>query len=162
MKKLMLILIIGVFAVALAAQDVFAFGGACGVKKGDGACGYKGKGGIEQKLDLTAEQKEKLDATKAAQRDQMKKLSGAMKEERRELKEALAKPDATKATVAAIASEIKKLQAEMVDKRIDGILAVKQVLTPEQYAKLQEMKENRMNKMNKAGRKERGGKRWQE
>jgi len=51
-------------------------------------------------------------------------------------------------------AEIKRLQANMVDKRVDGIFKVKEILTPEQFAKLETMKDKRMEAVNKR----RGGK----
>ena len=53
-----------------------------------------------------------------------------------------------------ILAEIKKLQSDMADKRADGIFSVKGILSPEQFAKLQSMKEKRM----QDGNKKRGGK----
>ena len=43
--------------------------------------------------------------------------------------------------IEPLANEIKSLQAQLIDSRINGIFAVKEILTPEQFAKFQQMAE---------------------
>ena len=95
-----------------------------------------------RELNLTPEQEKLLKDTKEAHRAEMKKALESLKEKRQELKTALAKPNVTKQDVAPIAAGINALQAELVDRRIDGILKVKSILTPEQFAKLQDVKKD--------------------
>jgi Spy/CpxP family protein refolding chaperone len=84
----------------------------------------------------------------------METLKSALKEKKRELQEAIAKPDTTKQQVEPILAQIKKLQGDMADKRVDGIFVIKGILNPEQFAKLESMKEKKM----RGEHKERGGK----
>jgi Spy/CpxP family protein refolding chaperone len=145
MKKTMM-LIAMVVAVVFITGSVFAFGG-CGMQGKDGKeCLGKGKMKEEMKkeLGLTAEQDKKLEACKEAHRAEAKGMHDAMKAKKDELRTAIAQPGATRAQVEPIVNQLKALEAQMTDKRIDGIFAVKAILTPEQFAKLEAMKEKRM------------------
>lgn len=112
----------------------------------DKTCYKDKKEAVMSQLNLTAEQDKLLKDSKTAHRAEMEQLVKALKEKRQELKDALAKPGVTKEQVDPIASQIKSMQAEMVDRRVDGILKVKEILTPEQFQKLQGMKEERQSK----------------
>jgi len=125
---------------ALIAGSVFCETGAC--SSGERGGRYKEKrGAITRELGLTAEQDKLLKDAKEAHRAEMAELFQALKAKRQELKSALVKPGVTRQQVEPIAAEIKTLQSQMVDRRIDGILKVKGILSPEQFQKLQGMKE---------------------
>ena len=142
MKKIMAVTA-AVVMVLFITGSVFAFEG----------CGYSGKGDknsskgkdmraqMKKDLGLTAEQDKELQASKEAHRAEAKALREAMKAKKEELTAAIAKPGVTKAEVEPIANQLKALEAQMTDKRIEGIFAVKAILTPEQFAKLEAMKE---------------------
>lgn len=98
-----------------------------------------GKDGIFKELNLTPEQTKKLADNRKAHRDETEKLRAAMKEKQGKLQEALKNPAVTRAAVEPLANDIKSLEAQLVDQRINGIFAVKEILTPEQFAKFQEM-----------------------
>jgi len=104
------------------------------------------KGSIFKELNLTPEQQKKLEKNRSVQREEMTKLRMTIKEKRLKLQEALQNSTATKATVEPIANEIKSLQAQLIDNRINGIFAVKEILTPEQFIKFQQMTEKRQGK----------------
>jgi len=133
-----------------------------GVAFAETGCGFSGqrdkhdkaKDSITRELNLSADQQARLEQEKTANREAMKTLGSALKEKKRELQEAIAKPGTTREQVEPILAEIKKLQADMADKRVDGIFAVKNILGPEQFAKLQSMKEKKMQE----GHKKHGGK----
>ncbi len=93
---------------------------------------------IFKELNLTEEQKSKLKQTRKAQHETMKGLRTQMMKKHAELKDTLSKPDVSRASVEPIATELKALQAKIMDCRLDGIFAVKEILTPEQYATFQE------------------------
>jgi len=113
-------------------------------------------------LNLTPEQQKKLDDNRKAQRDDVKNIFTAIKEKQLKLQDELKKPDINKAAVDSLANEIKSLQGQLVDHRINGILAVKGILTPEQFSKFQGMmeqnKEKRKQRIRRWG-KERAGSR---
>jgi Spy/CpxP family protein refolding chaperone len=98
-----------------------------------------------KELGLTAEQQQQLEQNRSLQRQEKEKLRESMKAQETKLHEALKDPAATRASVEPMVNEIKALQAQMIESRINGILAVKQVLTPEQFVqfeqKMEQMKE---------------------
>ncbi len=94
---------------------------------------------VIKELNLSKEQQDKLAEHRKAHRESMMKLRAALKEERLKLQEELKNPDFTEATVRPLVEEIKALQSEMIDLRVDGVFAVKDILTPEQFVKFQQI-----------------------
>lgn len=133
--------IAGVIAVIIVA--VFVAGSAFG-EMGNPVEGRNGrhqkKAEIARKLGLTPEQDRILNEAREAHRKDMSDLRSLLKEKRQALKSELAKPGVTRQQVEPIVAQVKKLQSDMVDHRIEGIFKVKSILTPEQFDKLQEMK----------------------
>jgi Spy/CpxP family protein refolding chaperone len=109
--------------------------------------GAKQRESISKELNLTPEQQKKLDQNRNAQRQEIEKLVAALKEKQVKLKETLQNPVVTKDTVQPLANEIKNLQSELVDNRIGGIIAVKEILTPEQFVKFQQIMEKQKKDM---------------
>jgi Spy/CpxP family protein refolding chaperone len=142
MKKIFSIAI-ALAVVSLTVSAAFAYTqGQCGKPQGQG-----GKGRIFEELNLTPEQKKQLEDNRAAQRQDAEKLFTAMRQKQEELRQALDNPAATEKSVAALVNEIKALQAKQLDNRIKGIFAAKKILTPEQFAKFQEMAKERKGKI---------------
>ena len=150
MNKIRTILI-GVAIVILAVNTVYALGGDDS-KSGD----KKDRGGIFKELNLTEEQQQKMKQNRADQRQQTEDLFKSVKEERARLQQALQDPSVTKNKVEPIVAKIKSLEGEIVDNRVSGIFKVKEILTPEQYAKFNEIMEK--HKETQQGRKEGRGK----
>ncbi len=98
---------------------------------------------IFKELNLTPEQSEKLQANRTQNRQEAMQLRQSMKDKQTALQEALKNPDVTPETVAPMVNEIKSLQSKLIDQRLNGIFAVKDILTPEQFVKFQEMTEKR-------------------
>jgi len=115
---------------------------------------FKAKDAITRELNLSADQQNRLEQQRTAHREAMETLRNTLKEKKRELQDAIARPDITRQQVEPMLTQIKKLQSDMADKRADGIFAVKGILSPEQFAKLESMKEKKM----QAGPKKHGGK----
>ncbi|MCX5656811.1 MAG: periplasmic heavy metal sensor [Candidatus Omnitrophica bacterium] len=105
--------------------------------------GDKQKGRVFKELNLTPEQEKKLEENRKAQGEEMTKLHMAIKEKQAKLQEELKNPLVTRATIEPLVNEIKFLQAELIDRRIGGIFAVKEILTPEQFSRFQQMTEKR-------------------
>ncbi|NQT95202.1 MAG: Spy/CpxP family protein refolding chaperone [Candidatus Omnitrophica bacterium] len=116
-------------------------------------------GNLVEELGLSEEQVEELTALKESHRDTQKQLHESLKEANNNLRKELESPEVSK-SVWKVAEEVKGIQAQMVDSRIEHILAVKEILTPEQFEKFQEkffeMKERRGEKMKRRTR-ERSG-----
>ena len=90
-------------------------------------------------LGLSQEQEKKVEENRKAQREEMSRLRKEIVAKQEALQDALKSPSLTMDTVTPIVNEIKSLQAQMLDQRIRGIVAVKDILTPEQFAKFQQM-----------------------
>lgn len=140
MKRSVNLIIGALVATAFIAGSAFAEGGDC--KAGQSKVNYTEKReDVMSKLNLTAEQDKMLKEAKASQRSEMEAVMTAIKAKREELKAAIAKPGATKKDIEPIVAELKGLEAEKLDKRVDGILKVKNILSPDQFQKLEKMKE---------------------
>ncbi len=98
-------------------------------------------------LNLTAAQTEQLTAQRKEKREAMKNLRESLKAKRRELREELYKENTDKAKIESIASELKKLNAQRIDRHVQGILQMKAMLTPEQFKKLSSLKQERMGRL---------------
>ena len=90
---------------------------------------------IKSELGLSKEQEKKLETHRIDQRAEMEKLMLTVREKRDELKTALENPQMNKHDVERINDELKDAQNEMADKRLEGILYVREVLTPDQFKK---------------------------
>lgn len=93
---------------------------------------------MDKALGLSPEQKEKLKTNRTAQETKIKALREAGKEKKQALAEALKNPATTRADITPIVSDLKAIQNQITDNRIDGIFAVKEILTPEQFKTFQE------------------------
>jgi Spy/CpxP family protein refolding chaperone len=101
----------------------------------------RGPGGEEienhvGQLGLSQEQQEKLDEYRSKHRRERRQLREKMNIKRSELKLELDKPETDKKKVAEIVAEMKKLEGEKIDQRVNSILELKELLTPEQFEKL--------------------------
>jgi Spy/CpxP family protein refolding chaperone len=108
--------------------------------KGEGRWGEK-QDRMAKELNLTQEQQSQLQENRKAQYEQRVGLYKAIKEKEMKLREALTNPAVTRGSVEGLANEIKSLQAQLIDARMNSIFTAKEVLTPEQFAKFQAMTE---------------------
>lgn len=100
---------------------------------------------VEDKLNLTPEQRDKLHALKDRQRKESLELRHSLRQERETLRQELQKETLDQAKVKAIHGKIKDLQSQMADHRLDGILAVREILTREQFQKFLDLTKNDQN-----------------
>ena len=91
--------------------------------------------GIFKQLNLTDDQKQKLEVNKQQVRSQMERIRKAIKEARQQLQSQLMSPTMDMAKVQEAHGQIKALQAQMEDDRLNSILAVRGILTPDQFLK---------------------------
>lgn len=110
--------------------------------KGDDSEGGKGYQHGERKefmkeLNLTSEQKEKLKAQREAKKENNKATREQLKTKMQTLHETIAKPGTTRADVNELVGEVSALKGQMFSQQIDGVFAMKQILTPEQFAEMQ-------------------------
>jgi Spy/CpxP family protein refolding chaperone len=147
--------LIAVGVVALMAASPLAYAEPQGGGPGGDGPGYEGAEpkGFFKELNLTQEQKDKLKAQRESKREANKALREQLKTKMQALHQEIAKPGTKEADVAGLVAEVNSLKAQMFSQMIDGVFAMKEILTPEQFAKMQAKHQERMNKM-----KERWGK----
>ncbi len=90
---------------------------------------------IYSQLNLTDDQKKQLEANKQQHRAKMESTRQEMKTYKEALKEELMKPRLDMPKINQIHDQIKSLQNQMEDGKLNSILAVRAILTPEQYLK---------------------------
>ena len=148
MKKIVLITAVIAAGTLIAGDAAYAFGG------GGAQCGREGRTTCQapreklgRDLGLTEDQEARLTTAREAHFQEMQRLRTSTKEKERALREAIAKPDATRDTVAPLVGEIKDLRSRMVDQRVEGIFEVKGILSQEQFAKLGSLVEKHRRKL---------------
>ena len=115
----------------------------------EGGPGFHHRGGpgeFFKDLNLTPEQKTKLKAQRESKKESMRALREQMKAKMQALHDEISKPGSKRADVDALLSEVNALKGQMFSNMIDGVFAMKEVLTPEQFAKMQAKHQERMNK----------------
>jgi len=124
-------------AVSLAVIAVFLFGSSLyaehGCKPGEGKFDK-----LTEELGLSPEQKTQLDAQREAFKSKNEAAWEKLKAKKEELRAELEKPTVDRAKVSAIIEDMKNLEGEKLNNRVDKILAMKSILTPEQFTKLQD------------------------
>ena len=70
---------------------------------------------------------------------------------------AIAKPGTTRANVDALIGEVNGLKGQMFSQRIDDLFAMKEILTPEQFVKMQEKHKGWMDKKHEGPEKKNSG-----
>ena len=90
---------------------------------------------IYSQLNLTDDQKKQLEANKQQHRAKMQSVRQEIKADKETLKEQLMKSQLDMPKINAIHEQIKSLQNQMEDDKLNSIVAVRAILTPEQYLK---------------------------
>lgn len=93
---------------------------------------------MAEELGLSVDQQEKLEANRVNNRKINKEQRDAMKALHEQLKTEVEKVDIDMAKVYKIHQQIKALDNQIADARLEGMLEVRQILTPEQFKKFQE------------------------
>lgn len=89
--------------------------------------------GIYTQLNLTPEQRKKLEDNRQNNREKRKELSERIRSYKEALNQEIMKPQLDMAKINEIQGSIKGLQAQMADDRLESILAVRKILTAEQF-----------------------------
>jgi Spy/CpxP family protein refolding chaperone len=103
-------------------------------------------------LGLSAEQKDKLKAGREKNRDVGKQAREEIRNAREALGQELDKPTLDVAKVKALHETLKTLILKGEDRRLDMILEVRAIMTPEQFAAFQKIMKESRSKMHKEGR----------
>jgi len=143
-------MVLAVIFVASCAAPSFAYGDRH--KDGEKNCAAMDKK-LAKELNLTPEQQSNMQANRKAQREEMSKLVDVIKGKQQALREKMKDPSVTRAMVEPIVDELKSLHAKMLDQRVNGIFAVKGILTAEQFVKFQELMDKKRGEHKGKGKK---------
>lgn len=151
-KKTMSIAVFTAFVVVMSSLSVYAGG-----QGGEDGFSAKWKERMEERkqelfkeLNLTDEQKSKLEENRKKNKEGSSALWKSMKDLRNAMRQELEKETLDMAKINQIQSQMKEAHAQMMDNRLQSILEVRGILTPEQFrkfsAKMQEHKERSFKK----------------
>lgn len=99
-----------------------------------------------QELGLTEEQKEALKKLREGGAAQVKPLREQIEDKKKELKQVMAAETFDQAKAYALSDEITALTGKTMRVRIDEVAALKNILTPEQFKKMTEMRKEGQNR----------------
>jgi Spy/CpxP family protein refolding chaperone len=105
------------------------------------------KGEVFSELNLTAQQQDKIKSQKEENKQKTDLLKEQMRVKRLELKNEIVNANADTNKIKSLSNDIKNILGQLVDLRVDGILFLKQTLTPEQFAKFQEIAQGQKEKI---------------
>jgi len=141
------VILVSVIALFLLGSELYA-GSYCGDKE---ESKYPDKGKkfekFNEELGLTPEQTEKLKEQRQEFSGKNKEVREKIRAKKEELKTELEKPVVNRAAVDNIINDVKNLTGEQLKSRVDKIMSMKSILTPEQFEKLQ----GKMREKNKKG-----------
>jgi len=103
--------------------------------------GQPNKGNRDQvikQLNLTPQQEAQIKQLQMLNRQKAKELFRRLKEKRRELADELDKARSNPIKIRALIAALKDIQGRLIEQRVDGVLKMKEILTPEQYQKFSE------------------------
>ncbi|MBI3602396.1 MAG: Spy/CpxP family protein refolding chaperone [Candidatus Omnitrophica bacterium] len=106
---------------------------------------------IYNQLNLTDDQKKQLESNKQKQRQQMKAVFEQMKTQREAFRQELMKPNLDMAKINSIHAQMKTLQEQMADNRLNSILEVRKILTVDQFSKFTSLMEQHRHKPSSKG-----------
>ena len=110
---------------------------------------------MTEELQLTPQQKEALDKDRAEFGSKSKDLRDKMQAARTSLKQELDKPTLDNGRIDALATELKALSGQQIQNRIDKVMAMKRILTPEQFNKMKSsMESHKKDRQGKHGNKD--------
>lgn len=105
-----------------------------------------------EELDLTPEQMEQFTKQREESRSAMEGLRDSIREKHRELRDELDSETTDSEKLESIVSDLKDLESRRIDRKVESIIRMKEILTPEQFQKMQSLRKKHW----KGGH----GKRW--
>jgi Spy/CpxP family protein refolding chaperone len=98
---------------------------------------------MQERLGLTQEQWEGIRAAVRGSREAARDDVAALRQARMELRVRMADPAVDPAALKAAAARVKELQGRLFDRRIETTLAVRNIMTAEQWEKWQSLRRGR-------------------
>jgi len=102
---------------------------------------------VIQQLNLTPQQEAQINQLQRLNRQKAKELFRKLNEKRRELADELDKARSNPIKIRVLIAALKDIQGRLIEKRVEDVLKMKEILTPEQYQKFSETLKN-MHKRN--------------
>jgi protein CpxP len=99
---------------------------------------------MHKKLGLSAEQAAQLREHRKAHKEESRALFDQIKTKKHAVKEELGKADFDEAKVRALSGEIKQIQNQLADNKLESILQVRRILTPEQFRQFSDLMRERL------------------
>jgi len=93
---------------------------------------------VIRQLNLTPQQEAQIKQLQMLNRQKAKELFLRLKEKRKELADELDKAHSSPIKIKALIAELKDIQGCLIEQRVDDVLKMKEILTPEQYQKFSE------------------------
>jgi Spy/CpxP family protein refolding chaperone len=140
----------------VAAAMMFVFTSVAGAQLPEGDQAKMGKkwearfGEIIKELDLTKEQQQAITQQREREKAQSQELRQKMKSVRDEITRELDKEATDTAKVNSLVAQLKELTGNRIEGQIQGIMALKKILTPAQFKTLNEKR--KQNDMHKGGK----------
>ncbi|MBU1043201.1 MAG: Spy/CpxP family protein refolding chaperone [Candidatus Omnitrophica bacterium] len=104
---------------------------------------------LQEELGLTDEQVQQLDQQRNQHRGEINQSRQKMQELRQEMKTETEKTQIDEAKIRAVHEQMKSVQNKIADQRLEGILQLRKILTPEQFKKFHESRGKGRGKMGK-------------
>jgi Spy/CpxP family protein refolding chaperone len=115
-----------------------------GVEEGDGPRAER----WEQRLNLTPEQRQRINSIRSQNRDQMRSLVTELRQARQRFSELLSS-NASDSEIRQQRQRVESLSQRLRDARFDSMLQVRSVLTPQQRQELAQQMEQRRERWGK-------------
>ncbi|MGE5444682.1 MAG: Spy/CpxP family protein refolding chaperone [Ignavibacteriales bacterium] len=95
---------------------------------------------IAKELELTNDQQNRIEAIFSSYRPQMIELDSKLKEKEGKLRDTRRNPNSTREEISRLNDEVEGIRGNMRKVRVDMFLQIRDVLTPQQRTKLEEIK----------------------
>ena len=86
-------------------------------------------------INLSEAQKKALEENRKGRKEEMKSIFSQIKEKKEAIRNELQKNELNIGKITQINNELKILDTQMLDRKLEGILEVRKILTPEQFKK---------------------------
>jgi Spy/CpxP family protein refolding chaperone len=102
---------------------------------------------VENELSLTQEQRDKLKALREELRSKQVTISNDLRVAKSALQKELDSANTDRRKADNLVATVNKLQSQMLALRVDQVFSMRAIMTPEQYGKLLQMREERRQEM---------------
>jgi Spy/CpxP family protein refolding chaperone len=94
---------------------------------------------IVKSLELNNDQVNRIEGIFSSQKGRIKELGSDLRKKERELNDTIRNPNSSNEKVLKLSNEVEEIRGSMRRVKVDMFLQIREVLTPEQRSKLQEI-----------------------